>query len=282
MSAHQSLLILIATKNRPDLLLKTLYQLSLQLSEKDLVIVSDATDKIPDPRIHEFFQNHSSNFQHHKNSTLGLTANRNFSLSIPVAKSFSYWCFFDDDLNIKLDYIQNVRIAISQLDNETAVTGYLNTNIPNSPDWLGFYRKPALKNGILEMPHAVGTWIPVHGYPKFIYQSEHFYGYDELELRDYLLLNSIKLKFVPYLLISHPMHEFATLKYMNKWMVDKIRIQQNIKSMRRNKKSTFQISLFLMRTFSHALLYQLIYGLLHIFHIFFPSLRIILRINRNK
>ena len=273
MSVEQSLLILIATKNRPDLLLNTLNQLSLQLSKNDLVIVSDATDKISDPRILEFFQSHSSNFQHHKNSTLGTTANRNFSLRIPVAKSFNYWCFFDDDLNIQPDYLQNVKMAISQLDNKTAVTGYLNTNIPNSPDWLGFYRKPALKNGILEMPHAVGTWIPVHGYPKFIYESEHFYGYDELELRDYLLLNSIRVKFVPELLISHPMHEFATLKYMGKWMIDKVRIQQNIKSMRRNKKSTFQISLFIIRTFSHALLYQITYGLVRIFHIFFPKLK---------
>ena len=261
------LLIYIATKNRPKLLLNTLNQLVTQISKNDLVIVSDASDKLDEPKIIEFFQINSSNFHYHRNSTKGVTANRNYGLNAPVIKKISYWCFFDDDLNIQPDYLQNVRIAISTIDSKTAITGYLNTDIPNSPNWLGFYRKPALINGMLLMPHSVGTWIPVHNYPKFSYQSEHLYGNDELELRDYLLRNQIKIKFVPELLISHPKHEYATKNSLSEWTRAKVRIQQNVNSMKRNNKSYFKITFFVFITTLHYSYYQFKLKLKHLLRI---------------
>lgn len=257
MSSKPNLLILIASKNRSHLLLNILQQLNSQLEENDLVIISDASDVIPNLDIIKFCRQHAQKFQHYMNSSIGLPANRNYALRIFPDKPIDYWCFFDDDLVIPSDYIQNVRILISQIDNRTAVTGYLNSEIPKSPDWLGFYRRRALKNGVLEMPHSVGTWVPFRELPKFRYESEHLYGYDELELRDYLKLNGIVLNFAPGLIISHPHHDFATVRFMTKWGIDKIRIKQNVKSMRRNGSRKISVNLYILRSFLHAFFYLL-------------------------
>jgi glycosyltransferase involved in cell wall biosynthesis len=245
------LLIILATRDRPHLLYKTLKNIAPQLRPGDRLVISDASERRPNSKITK----PTKDLQFVsvlKNSSKSMTANRNHATKNIDFQEFDYWCFFDDDLEVAEDYLEEVRKFARNIEGGTAFTGFINSDLPNSPNFLGFYKKSARNGNFLKMPHSVGTWIPTGNYPKFNYETVDTFGYDELELRDYLFRNSIKIRICQNLRIKHEIHEYATLRNVDSREISAIRIRENARSLRRNQKTTLRIILFLSVANAHA------------------------------
>ena len=188
---HFTLAVVIATRNRPKKLIELVNSLQIQLQKNDIIVIADASDSNCNHSIES-----DSRIFYIRNNSRGITSNRNLGLATLEKLKFDYWCFLDDDLKICPDYFEILSKILEENSSDTVVTGPLNsTLIPKRPDWLGYYRKNALtRDKHLLMPHSVGTWIPRQKIP-FRYISQHFYGYDELELRKYIFSNQLRIKY---------------------------------------------------------------------------------------
>ena len=246
--------IIIATRNRQHLLLKTLQLLAPQLEDGDNVIISDASELGMSIEVKKLINKYAQKITWLANTTVTLTANRNFAMKYINCIDADFWCFFDDDLLIDESYLSTVRSHAKTIEDRTAFTGLINSDKPNLPNYLGFYRRSSISERFVRMPHSVGTWIPTKGLPLFNYEYEDFFGYDELELRDYLTMNSINIELFENLIIKHDIHEFASLRKVKKTTLDKIRIIQNVRSMRRTKKSLYRIATFIIIATTHSFL----------------------------
>lgn len=222
---YLTLAVIIATRNRPHLLKGLVDELILQMEQNDYIIICDASDSK-----NRVIDNRDSRIFYISNASIGVTANRNLGLKLLSQLNFDYWSFLDDDLDLQENYFEVLRHELSKLKPNFGLTGTLNGSlIPKNPDWLGYFNRSALRSDDrLLMPHSVGTWLPKTSVA-FKYKSSHLYGYDELELQNYLATNSIGLLLSKKLNIDDLGSELSTGKLLSNLELHQIRIIQNFR-----------------------------------------------------
>lgn len=246
-TSNLSLAVIIATRDRYFLVSELIENLKSQMNVNDKIIICDASNPLqslldsPDQRITVI-----------QNNTSGVTQNRNIGLRFLSQLEFDYWCFLDDDLQIPQNYFQELRSNLSSLDRDVGITGSINGYlIPKLPDWLGFYTKRALtRHGYLKMPHSVGVWLPKIT-NSFFYLSEHFYGYDELELRNFIQFNNLKLKYSENLIVIDNGVSISNAQKITALQIHKTRISQNYKFRYGEKPAKVRKNLYAFRCFLH-------------------------------
>lgn len=243
------LAVVIATYNRGKSLKSLLDSLMSEMEENDLIVIADASDlEMKEPL------NLDSRCLIVKNNSKGVTQNRNIGLDHLNKYDYDYWCFLDDDVIILPGYFKSVRKIIATIDSNTAITGSLDFGLlPKLPDWLGFYRKNALTDdGYLRMPHSIGVWIPRIS-SKFLYKSKFRYGYDELELKDYIFKNKLRIQFFPQLVVCTDKNITSTAKNQSNLDLNKARIIQNYKYKYSSKAHRLRKIIFLYLTIFHLI-----------------------------
>jgi GT2 family glycosyltransferase len=111
-SKRPSISVVIASKGRPDLVTETIESLQLQTCPpKEIIIVVPSIEDLPKKQWGGSVQ--------HLVGTLGLTAQRNRGIKA-IPASVSYVGFFDDDFELKADYLEQ---AVAFLEANPSIIG---------------------------------------------------------------------------------------------------------------------------------------------------------------
>ena len=249
-------LFIIATKNREEILAVNLEKLLGFLGPHDRVVVSDASENKKDKSKKFLKLLEDFRVTHLENTTVGISANRNFALENLGKAHSTHWCFFDDDISFDKEYLDCLVELIGRYP-DFGFTGTINNLIPRSPGWLGYLNgKPAVAGKPLLIVNSVGTWLPIGLLEIFRYEGLVAYGYDEYELSDKIRKAKIKVLFDPSLKLHHLDHGVSSGKEMSDYALSLNRIRLRLRSKVANEEGKISCYLFIALGFAHLLYRQ--------------------------
>jgi GT2 family glycosyltransferase len=109
---HPSISVVIASKGRPDLVTETIESLQFQTRQpKKIIIVVPSIEDLPEKQWGDSVE--------YIVGTLGLTAQRNRGIKA-IPTSVSYVGFFDDDFELKADYLEQ---AVAFMEANPSIVG---------------------------------------------------------------------------------------------------------------------------------------------------------------
>jgi glycosyltransferase involved in cell wall biosynthesis len=117
--------IVVATRNRPQLLRGLLQSIQVQdLMPKEVIIV-DASDEYPDFDHQEY----SFELKHVRSMDASISRQRNLALSL-VSKDSLYFAVLDDDTYPEPDYLKKIVSFLQSTDNAVGASGVTADNFP--------------------------------------------------------------------------------------------------------------------------------------------------------